>query len=558
MKIRKRQLVQNPFVSKAQRAYLYANHPDIAAEFEKHTPKGKKLPRRVKNRKLAANARNPLRLDPTRTITLRRAFATQLRKAFSELKVAVLKLIQDEDALGLKPQSRDPFVGNAFCPTGPGGGVDPTCSPAAGKQVPYVDQPRSGSKTPWQGDLPKEGDWRVDPDLGTVSEARMVDVDKLEMTEPLAPFDPRKDDIERYAGWMKEGKTTPPISVIRLASGKLKSLSNRRVLAAKQAGVKQLMAWVDLGISKEEYLAQRPTGNQRWQFHSDPQKLKAFQDWLKAQVGQRLTSQNQEALWHRFIQQGFQKGAARAFDDTKRAQRALAQTPEAVAGYQGSRDEFLRSAFANAETVDKVKMLASRAFDELDNVTGDMSNRMSRVLADGLVRGASPIEIGRALAKETDLSRDRAMTIARTEIIRAHAEGQLNALDDLGVESVGVAVEWATAGDDKVCKACAPLEGVILKIDEARGLIPRHPSCRCCFYPSGVFEDTEGQVATKQGIKDAIAESVDADGGDDATDWAGADATISKSRPESIFNETTDSPSSLERFSAWVQSQSGR
>src|SRR5512142_621945 len=106
MKKRRRTLVQNPFVSKAQRAYLYANHPEIAAELERHTPKGKKLPKHV------ANVRNPLRLDPTRTITLRRAFATQLRKAFSGLKVAVLKLIQDEDALGLKPQSHDPFVGN--------------------------------------------------------------------------------------------------------------------------------------------------------------------------------------------------------------------------------------------------------------------------------------------------------------------------------------------------------------------------------------------------------------------------------------------------------------
>ena len=33
-----------PFKSKAQRAYLYANEPKIAARFEKETPKGKKLP----------------------------------------------------------------------------------------------------------------------------------------------------------------------------------------------------------------------------------------------------------------------------------------------------------------------------------------------------------------------------------------------------------------------------------------------------------------------------------------------------------------------------------
>lgn len=34
-----------PFRSEAQRRYLYANHPEIAREFEAHTPKGEKLPR---------------------------------------------------------------------------------------------------------------------------------------------------------------------------------------------------------------------------------------------------------------------------------------------------------------------------------------------------------------------------------------------------------------------------------------------------------------------------------------------------------------------------------
>ena len=40
-----------PFVSKKQRAYLYANKPDVAKEFEAHTPKGAKLPTRVKKSK---------------------------------------------------------------------------------------------------------------------------------------------------------------------------------------------------------------------------------------------------------------------------------------------------------------------------------------------------------------------------------------------------------------------------------------------------------------------------------------------------------------------------
>lgn len=37
-----------PFKSQAQRAYMYANHPAIAKEFEAATAKGAKLPKHVK------------------------------------------------------------------------------------------------------------------------------------------------------------------------------------------------------------------------------------------------------------------------------------------------------------------------------------------------------------------------------------------------------------------------------------------------------------------------------------------------------------------------------
>jgi hypothetical protein len=40
-----------PFKSKKQRAYLFSQKPEIAAEFAAHTPKGAKLPERVKKKK---------------------------------------------------------------------------------------------------------------------------------------------------------------------------------------------------------------------------------------------------------------------------------------------------------------------------------------------------------------------------------------------------------------------------------------------------------------------------------------------------------------------------
>lgn len=40
-----------PFKSKAQRKYLFSNLPSVAREFASKTPKGKKLPNRVKKKK---------------------------------------------------------------------------------------------------------------------------------------------------------------------------------------------------------------------------------------------------------------------------------------------------------------------------------------------------------------------------------------------------------------------------------------------------------------------------------------------------------------------------
>jgi 2'-5' RNA ligase len=118
--------------------------------------------------------------------------------------------------------------------------------------------------------------------------------------------------------------------------------------------------------------------------------------------------------------------------------------------------------------------------------------------------------------------------------IRAHAEGQLDSLKSLGVQQVGVSVEWSTAEDEDVCELCSDMDGVVLDIDEARGLIPRHVSCRCSWAPAGLGEDDKDQITDKSDIDDAIEDSLDAEGGSESS-WAGTDAEIDEDRPESVL-----------------------
>jgi SPP1 gp7 family putative phage head morphogenesis protein len=135
---------------------------------------------------------------------------------------------------------------------------------------------------------------------------------------------------------------------------------------------------------------------------------------------------------------------------------------------------------------------------DLKGVTQDMSTKMNRIMTDSIIQGKGPRETGRELNKVTGIGRNRGLTIARTETIRAHADGQLEALKNLGVEEVGVMVEWSSASDDLVCPLCADMDGSVMPIDKAGSIIPLHPNCRCCWLPANIGEDKSRKVWTEK------------------------------------------------------------
>jgi SPP1 gp7 family putative phage head morphogenesis protein len=251
------------------------------------------------------------------------------------------------------------------------------------------------------------------------------------------------------------------------------------------------------------------TNNQRWRFLTTPQKVAAFQRWLENKFGQQvLTEQVENAYWKQYVEEGYKKGAGRAFDDTRKIGKVSKQKLDF---YNGTKDEFLRSSFGLPEAIEKVKLLAGRVLTDLKGVTSALATKMSRTLTDGLVQGQNPRTIAKTLTLDLSVGANRADVIARTEIIRAHAEGQLDALQRLGVEQVGVAVEWSTAGDDRVCPLCRPLDGVVYPIAKAHGLIPRHPRCRCAFLPANVGESAADQLRSKPQVGGAMRRSIAAE-----------------------------------------------
>jgi SPP1 gp7 family putative phage head morphogenesis protein len=255
---------------------------------------------------------------------------------------------------------------------------------------------------------------------------------------------------------------------------------------------------------------------------------------------------SKQAFWNEYVIEGYKKGMGRAFDDVKGGYAAkFAQDGSTDDFYQGSKFEFLKSSFGQPETIEKIQLLAGRVFTDMKGVTDSMAAAMSRVLVDGLSQGAGPIEVADNLVEQVGISESRARMVARTELMRAHNEGALDAMEAMGVEEIGVMVEWSTGGHN-VCPLCKALEGVVLTTKEARGMFPRHPNCKCVPIPANVGESTKWQKRSKNAIERSITRSIDLERPKTIersieqqrkrSSWQGADRRVAKKRPKSILD----------------------
>ena len=323
----------------------------------------------------------------------------------------------------------------------------------------------------------------------------------------------------------------------------------RRFRAFRKAVVKLIVDEDAFGIKERRRPTIASISNQRWQPLSTDRQLIEFQQWVAGQVDDLILQGTDPASsrWlDQYIHESFETGQGRAFDDLRKIH---AQPDEGLDFMRGSRDQFLSESFRHPPSVEKVRLLISRTFTDLQGVTQAMSTNMSRILADGLIQGDNVMTIARRMTREIDkMTRARAATIARTEVIRAHAEGELMSYKRLGVDKVGVMVEWSTAGDDRVCGLCSDLENVVMTLKEASGSIPRHPNCRCSFIPANVGEPRRGQIRSPARIEKAIETSVLSEVSRVSitkqvrtksqrlarSRWSGADTKIAKVRPKDI------------------------
>ena len=276
--------------------------------------------------------------------------------------------------------------------------------------------------------------------------------------------------------------------------------------------------------------------NTRFAFDTDQKKVENFQSWMQEQIDEGILEIDGDDPWtSEYVGSAYKKGVTRSYTDSKPG------LSEQAGFTQGTKEEFLRESFGGPVGRRQLELLGTRAFEQLKGVTAEMSAKMTTHLVNGFAQGKNPREIAREMTKGiSGLEKKRALTIARTEIVHAYAEGQLDSFDRLGVEELTLMAEWSTAGDDLVCPKCLPLEGTVLKVSEARGLIPRHPNCRCAWIPANIGEDTKGQKRGQE-ARDAVDRSVNAERKKGTlaekkkvSTWPGADTNIAGTKSRLI------------------------
>lgn len=249
-------------------------------------------------------------------------------------------------------------------------------------------------------------------------------------------------------------------------------------------------------IEKEDVLglAKGPIVNARWSFATAADGITRFKDWLSSRMERLILGETgiktKEGKWtDEHIQTAYFKGAEQASSN--------------LPAVDDKSPSWVLRALRSPINLNKIQLLKQRAYEQLKGMTQAMSLQLGNVLADGMVRGESPRQVARTMVKEVEgIQKKRAVTIARTETIRAHAEGSLDSMKMMGVQTVGVDVEWqATMIDpdngifeEKVCPQCKALAGMVIPIEEASGLIPRHPNCRCAFVPNILGKTPKNEV----------------------------------------------------------------
>lgn len=112
------------------------------------------------------------------------------------------------------------------------------------------------------------------------------------------------------------------------------------------------------------------------------------------------------------------------------------------------------------------------------DVPGATAQRIADRLTAGITLGQNPRKVAALIAQDLDGQRARALTVARTEMMRAYRTATLEGYRLQADLLTGWV--WYSALDGRTCAACWSMHGKRFPLNEEMG---SHPNCRCTMLP---------------------------------------------------------------------------
>ncbi|SRR5260221_349111 len=132
-------------------------------------------------------------------------------------------------------------------------------------------------------------------------------------------------------------------------------------------------------------------------------------------------------------------------------------------------------------------------------------------LITGLTLGYNPRDIAPQVQQALSISRNRALTISRTEMLRSYRGANLETFK--ANSDVVDQWRWTCALSIRTCAACIAMDGTLHDLSES---MDSHPNCRCTMTPvTKSWEDILGPLGVDTtGMEDMNGLSIQQDGSD--------------------------------------------
>jgi len=237
-----------------------------------------------------------------------------------------------------------------------------------------------------------------------------------------------------------------------------------------------------------------------WALDRNPEKVRLFMAWLAEMEALgilEIIDNGGEAvagssLWSSiFVDTAYRKALREGARDALSSLPADKAARLRAAGWSGSAD-WAREALLGPVHADRLGLLYTRSFEDLEGITRDMDEKISRTLTIGLANGQNPLDLAddlvdavtgrgpaQGIAREGMSAIARAELLARTEMIFANQSGSVNLTLEAGrLLGEEVFVEWVTALDTRVRDTHRDRHGQVFTASGVQALLGE-PNCRC-------------------------------------------------------------------------------